>query len=484
MLAVVVSRADSASEHIGEHLRELGTWTDHTDPSRPDADGGGAVYRSVADGGTVELRAFDALHLETRDVAEAFGTVADGPEREPDLLVFASRHAGETGPLLTAHHTGNFGPAEFGGEDGSLARACPHAHSEVLAALEEYAPESYEVGTECTHHGPSAVGVPSMFVELGSDQAQWDDPAGARAVARAILALRGVAADAPAGGGPARPDDEGDGGPSDGDGDRRHLVGFGGGHYAPRFERVVRETDWAVGHVGADWCLDAMGDPDENREVLRAAFEASGATRALVEGEATDLEAVVEDLGYRVVSETWLRETGGGESVPLGLAADLEALLCPVADGLRFGERARGVNPDAVGEPTVVDLPTELLAAARGVDREATRAAVERATLAFDTTENGNRVADRAVLADETDREALVDDLVGILETRYDSVERADGAVVARETAFDPERACTLGVPEGPKFGRLAEGQPVDVDGETIDPAVVSVEREDRFPLD
>ncbi|ELZ27406.1 hypothetical protein C475_05790 [Halosimplex carlsbadense 2-9-1] len=463
MLAIVVSRDDSASVHIGQRLRAVADWTERADSSRPEADGGGTVYRT--DG--VELREFDDQHLQLDGVADAFGRV-DGEEgrAEPDLLVFASRHAGETGPLLTAHHTGNVGPAEYGGEPGAFARACPNAHRRVLAALREHAPEGYEVGMEATHHGPTDVGVPSMFVEVGSDEPQWDDPDAAGAVARAILTLADTAPDAPGE-----------------NGTRRHLVGLGGGHYAPRFERILAETDWAVGHVAPGWGLDAMGDPAANREVIRRAFEASAADYAVVEGDRPDLKRVVDELGYRAVSETWVRETTG---VPLALVETVEDRLGSVDDGVRFGERAaddEGAPAAHGGDLAVFALPDDLLAEAQGIDGEAARAAVERATVAFETSESGTRAEGRALVAAGRNGTALVDDLAAVLESKYERVERTDGAVVASESAFDPDRARTLGVSDGPKLGRLAEGEPVTVDGDEIDPAVVHVERERRFPV-
>jgi len=440
VLAVVVSRADRASEHVGEQLLSLADWTEHEDERRPDAEGGGTYHRT--DG--VELRTFDALHLDLERPATAFD--------DPDLLVFASRHSGDTGALLTGHHTGNFGPAEFGGRPNALATAAPNALARLLEAFEDHAPAVYAVGMECTHHGPSEVSVPSLFVELGSGEAQWTDPAGAEAVARAILDLRGVA--------PTR---------------ERQLAGFGGGHYVPRFERVVRETDWAVGHVAADWALSAMGDPADHRSVLRQAVERSGAVAALVEGDHPDLVAVLEDLGVRVVSETWVRETSG---VPLDLVERAESALDPVEAGLRFGQRARETDGFAV-----VTLPADLLAEANGIDRDRVRVAVDERAVAYETAEGGTRVAGRVALDDAGDRAALVDALVTVLRERYDEVERREGTVVARRGTFDPAKARERGVPEGPAFGRLAEGDPVEVDGETVTPDEVTTEETYQFEI-
>ncbi|WP_136718122.1 D-aminoacyl-tRNA deacylase [Halorientalis salina] len=458
MIGVVVSRADSASEHIGDHLRDLEAWTTETDDSRTDAEGGGTVYRTEG----FELREFEEWHLHLDDVASVF-------ESNLDLLVFASRHSGETGPLLTAHYTGNFGPADHGGEDDELARTCPNAHSEVIDALAEHAPPGYEVGMECTHHGPSDVGAPSMFVELGSAEPHWNNPQAARAVARAILDLRGVSPD-------AEPEDAP---PSLGSGTvRRHLVGFGGGHYAPRFGRIVRETDWAVGHLAADWGLDAMGDPSANRDLLDRAFAESAAEFAIVDGDYPDLTAELIDLGYRVVGESWVQAVDG---VPLGLVDRLEDALVPVEAGLRFGAPAARADPETDFE--TVELPEELLATVQGIDQSAARDAVVAEALAFETVENGNRVAGQAAVSSSGDYDTLIDSILPLLDRTYDTVERSEDAVVARKSAFDPGKARTLGVPEGPKFGRLTEGEPVRVNGKTIPPDRVRTEQVDRFPV-
>ena len=488
MIAIVVSRGDSASVHIGEQLLAVGNWESHEDTTRPDAAGGGSYYQT--DG--FELRKFDDLHIDLADPTDAFG--ADG--ETPDLLVFVSRHSGESGELLTAHVTGNFGPAPYGGEPETLSRAAPGAEKRVVAALAAHAPTEYDVGIECTHHGPTEVSVPSLFVELGSDEPQWADQDAARAVAQAVLDLRGT--------GPNLTASDTDNGETD----TRHVVGFGGGHYAPRFTRIVRETAWAVGHIGADWALGEMGAPDANRDVIEQAFEQSQADLAVVEGDKPALASVIDDLGYRVVSETWIQVV---DDNPLALVEQLERDLVTVDDGLRFGESTpTSTDSDAT---YIHELPDTLLSRAQGVDSAAARTVVEATTVAFETEQAGTRAVNRAAFGTGAETPGYVDlvvELAAVLAHRYDAVEitydaadtehvavdaECDAAdieppvdaqpavVVARETTFDPSLAAKRGVPEGPAFGRLADGESVDIDGETIEPADVSRTQVDRFPI-
>lgn len=444
VIGIVVSTADTASEHIGEQLLAQRSWERWTDTDQPPERGGGTVYRHDH----FELRTFDEWHLELTNVATVFD--------DPTVVVFASRHSGETGPLLTVHHTGNFGAAEYGGTPRSLATAAPHTAAAAVAALEQYAPTGYDVGLETTHHGPTEVGTPSFFIELGSTADHWTDPDGAAAVARAILTLQRP---------PASP---------------RSVVGIGGGHYAPRFTRIVRETDWAVGHIAADWGLTALEEPAE--PVLHQLFEHSNTTRFVVDGTHPELVEQLSALGYEQVSETWLRETTG---VPIELADRLTAVY-PNATGVRFGAPAQTATPTTAVD--VHTLPSDLLDTVTNIDREAVLDAFREHLLAFSTDVDTDTPAATVVAPHDTPVRGtvpapLLSALRRILTVRYETVAVDEDTVVATRTAFDPDRAAARGVPEGPKYGTLAAGSSVDVDGQTVEPEAVHTTVTDRFAL-
>jgi len=99
------------------------------------------------------------------------------------------------------------------------------------------------------------------------------------------------------------------------------------------------------------------------------------------------------------------------------------------------------------------------------------------------TEENGNRLAGPAAFATGNDYDALVDDLADVLATDYDDVTRTQAELTAARETFDPEAAAALGVPEGPAYGKLANGHRVEYDGTTVTPEEVAREESMTIPV-
>lgn len=163
---------------------------------------------------------------------EEDGPYAEGLDRTFNLeaIIFASRHSAESGkPTLTVHAPGNLtSRAEHGGKPKELAVADPRRMRSALLTLTAKKEElglTFDVCLEATHHGPTGMRCPVLFVEIGSSVKEWRDPKAGEAAAEAALA----ACESQTGG--------------------TIAVGFGGGHYARKHTQAVLESSFAVGHI-------------------------------------------------------------------------------------------------------------------------------------------------------------------------------------------------------------------------------------------
>ncbi len=80
-------------------------------------------------------------------------------------------------PAISCHSTGNFNEAKFGGNAKELAIPYPNLQKKYLKTLWENRESfsDFEITIEATHHGPTHLKKPSIFVEIGTTDLQWND---------------------------------------------------------------------------------------------------------------------------------------------------------------------------------------------------------------------------------------------------------------------------------------------------------------------
>ncbi|HKT21066.1 MAG TPA: D-aminoacyl-tRNA deacylase, partial [Nitrososphaerales archaeon] len=159
----------------------------------------------------------------------------------PQAYIFLSRHSADSGiASLTAHTTGNFSAeAKFGGAGKELGRADPALLKNYLRALWKRRSEAqgYEVTIEATHHGPTSLQKPVLFVELGSSEKHWGDRKAAGVVARALMESLTNKEIWP-----------------------KVAVGFGGTHYSEKFTRLLIEEEFAFSFVAPKYALEHVDE--------------------------------------------------------------------------------------------------------------------------------------------------------------------------------------------------------------------------------
>ncbi len=216
VVLIVASVVDTAAQNIADHLAR----SHRFEP----VSGSNSVLKS----GDVYMK-----HVET----DGIYTDKLGLDISVDAVIFASRHRSESNePTLTAHWTGNMSSrADHGGKPNSLSFTDPARLRCALLALDRGREErrlNYAVTLEATHHGPTELGVPTLFVEVGSTEKEWADPEAGAVASEAIweaatMPIPGISA-----------------------------LGFGGGHYCNKQSNALRKEGFAFSHLFPKYFFD------------------------------------------------------------------------------------------------------------------------------------------------------------------------------------------------------------------------------------
>ncbi len=163
--------------------------------------------------------------------------------RNTDFLVFASTHKSEKNfPSLCLHAPGNWRNADLGGKPGKICKTSAFLMKYLFQELNKNYDanktnlnQEYNITLEVTHHGPF-IEIPCCFIELGSNEQQWNDLEAAKIVAKTILSLQDY---------PNHTPNE----------NWIPAIGIGGPHYAPNFNKIQLNSNYAISHIIPEYAM-------------------------------------------------------------------------------------------------------------------------------------------------------------------------------------------------------------------------------------
>ncbi len=279
---IISSTEDPASTNIKNSLLEQTTWEEHgTFYNNP-------VYRHTSMNNLVIVTIPDKkIRHENIDTQ-----MYEQLHIEPKIAIFLSRHRSKMGePTLTVHPIGNYGDAKFGGKPKTLVPAAPRMMTHLLRLIKKNLQPTdlkYQVCYEVTHHGPF-LKIPTLFVEVGSTEIQWQQKEPASLIASSLLELL------------AKYHYE-----EEYPNDIPVLLGIGGGHYAPRFTEFALAKKIAFGHMIPTYQIEGGNIDDEILEkTIQATPNIKGVylhKKELKKSQVTQYRNWFENKGLSIIS--------------------------------------------------------------------------------------------------------------------------------------------------------------------------------------
>ncbi len=155
-----------------------------------------------------------------------------------DFIIFASKHKSEAREkTVSIHAPGNWRNADFGGEKGKICPTSALFQKQIFEKLyenaEKYNLNDYKITLECTHHGP-LINKPCIFIEIGSTENEWRDNKAGFVIAEAIKDVIDIFKGNPY---------------------NEIAIGIGGPHYCPNFNRIQKNSNFAISHIIPQYAL-------------------------------------------------------------------------------------------------------------------------------------------------------------------------------------------------------------------------------------
>jgi D-aminoacyl-tRNA deacylase len=419
-IAFISSRLDLAGKNIRYHLVQL-------------LDAEGATWQEQG-------RSYEFIEIDERLIhAEGIDKKTDA-----DLLIFISRHASVNPvPVLTVHVTGNYCEAALGGTARTLAPAATSMMQATLRSLVKHCPEGYQVSYEVTHHGPTGLDLPSFFVEIGSTEKEWTDPAAGLAIAQSVLS--------------ATPQDP------------VPLIGFGGTHYAARETEIALTSRGAFGHIAHTREVATLTET-----MIRMMIEKSGAVAAYIDRKALNredlnrLSGMLATMGVPRLSESEILSMGH-------LSWEQYHAAREMADQFSAGSRIYIHDLQGDSPLSLVQIDPVLLGETTKSDEPGLIKGLGCLPVIHLSTQDNRMLP--AFITSDNHTSQIINDLntlcVKIIRSKEITATEKDQLII-KKVRFDPGKARELGIPAGPFFKQLAGGRTVEIDGRTITPGMVS----------
>ena len=167
------------------------------------------------------------------------------------ILVLSTHKSKEYKKMLTCHAPGNWGTADFGGENKTLNIVPASKLKTIVLTMKKLATEKlpdFDVQMEVDHHGPTC-SVPILYVEIGPTEKEFTNKIAGEIAASAIIeSIKS---------------------------NKKYsaAIGFGGGHYPERFNNIIfDEKNVSIGHIMPKYQIKNL-DEDLFRQAVEKSVE-------------------------------------------------------------------------------------------------------------------------------------------------------------------------------------------------------------------